>query len=338
MCNYCARVGGVKVNNQHADKYADLDQSTLYPHVLMFLRDMRTSGIYGQRTAEGVRSSLADLAAEFGRRPLNQFGPAFIKEWMSPERHPLADNTRRNRLSHAKKFGEWLVGRGKLKALPTREYGRIKLRRRDPMTLSEAEVETLFRFVAGDHRATVIVWLMVGDAARCCEVSNVRVEDYDPVGRMIRLTGKLDNQRAIPVPANVAVALDRYLDELGRVPGPLIRQLGNPYVGLKATTLSTYVSRWMKAAGIKTRSYDGKSAHALRRTAASDVMERTRDIYAVKRMLGHESIETTTIYLREVSDAVLRDAMEGRDYSPSTARPKLTVVPDDDVAALVVGS
>ena len=67
-------------------------------------------------------------------------------------------------------------------------------------------------------------------------------------------------------------------------------------------------------AGLKKANYDGRSAHALRHTAASDVLDRCKNVRTVQAMLGHASIATTQIYLRRANLDQLREAMSGRDY------------------------
>jgi integrase len=307
------------MNNQHADKYADLNQCTLYPYVGKFLHTMLARGVYRPNTAKGVRSSLCDLAAEFGRRPLNRFGPAFIDEWMDPRKRPLSDNTRRNRLSHAKSFAVWLCDTGKVKGVATREHPRIRVVTQPVVTVSPEDMVRLLDVVAGDRRGTLMVWLMFRLGLRCCEVASLRMEDYDPGAQEFTVLGKGGKRRWLPVLVEVVPALDAYLAEVGRPSsGPLIRghYPGASHRGLAAGTVSLYMARWMRQAGITGRRYN-TSAHALRRTAASDVMESPEgDLYAVQEMLGHENIQTTTIYLRRVSKQRLREAMSSRPPLP----------------------
>ena len=73
----------------------------------------------------------------------------------------------------------------------------------------------------------------------------------------------------------------------------------------------------MSTAGIKRGAGDGVSAHALRHTAASDVLDRCHDVRTVQAMLGHVSIATTQIYLRRADLSRMREAMAGRDYRPA---------------------
>jgi integrase len=155
---------------------------------------------------------------------------------------------------------------------------------------------------------------MVGCGCRCVEVSRARVEDFDPIGRTVRLVGKGGHERVIPVPVEAAKAIGAHLDVQGRTAGPLFRSRrdGGP---IRTETMSRYVRCWMIEAGVKVRPLDGRSAHGLRRTAGSDVMERSGDLRAVQEMLGHASIETTARhYLRSVTMEQLRTAMEGRGY------------------------
>jgi site-specific recombinase XerC len=70
----------------------------------------------------------------------------------------------------------------------------------------------------------------------------------------------------------------------------------------------------MYSASIKTMARDGVGPHALRHTAASDVLDRCNNVRTVQEMLGHSSLATTQIYLRRASLGQLREAMEGRDY------------------------
>ena len=82
--------------------------------------------------------------------------------------------------------------------------------------------------------------------------------------------------------------------------------------------LSKELSDLMTAAGLKRARNDGVSAHALRHTAASDVLDRCHDVRIVQAMLGHASLATTEIYLRRANMGQLREAMAGRAYGVAT--------------------
>lgn len=284
----------------------------MHGEIVTYVAGRRARGEIRENTAADLRWTLAGLDRSFGHRPLEQFGPAAIDRWLASIGN-LSDATRREYLSRARGFCQWLQSTGRISNDPTAHVPTIRQARRAPRTLSMEQVAALLKVVP-DRRARAVVLLMVGCGCRCAEVARLRVEDYD--GRTITVRGKSDHERSIPVPAAVAKALDAYLDEIGVVAGPLIRSQLQPTRGISPATLSHYVRGWMRDANVKTRALDGRSAHALRRTAASDVMDASGDVRVVQAMLGHERLETTArSYLRPVSQEAMREAMSGRPYA-----------------------
>ena len=284
---------------------------TLAPLVRQYLRGRVARGEITRQTGVDLSYCLAGLVESFGSRPMGQFGPKAIDRWLETI-GTLAPATRREYLSRVRGFVRWLVAQDVIAADCTAHVPAIHQPRQVPQTLTADEVRRLLD-ACPDRRARAVVWLMVGCGCRCVEVSRLDVADYDPQALTILLVGKALHERVIPVPVATAMALDGYLDEVGRPCGPLVRTVTGQRMAAK--TLSGYMREWMRAAGVKSSALDGRSAHALRRTAGSDVMDACGDVRMVQEMLGHARIETTArSYLRPVSLCVLRSAMEGRDY------------------------
>lgn len=212
----------------------------------------------------------------------------------------LAPASRRAYLSTVRTFCAWCAGCGLIAGDPTAALARVREPRHAPRALSPGAVARL-RLVLPDLRAEVIVGLMVGCGLRCVEVARLQVGDYDGDGRTLFVVGKAGDQRIIPVPSKDAPTLDRWVEH--RRPGPL--------VGLAPGTVSKLVASWMDAAGIKTAARDGVSAHALRHTCASNMLERCGNVRVVQEALGHASLATTQRYLRHASLEQMRDAMGG---------------------------
>lgn len=287
---------------------------TLTPYLHQYVRGRKARGEITATTARDYLWTLSGLAESYGQRPLRMFGPAAVDRWLEQIGH-LAAATRREYLSRARMFTRWLVDTGKVRADPTSHVPPVRQARHAPRTLTAEQVGDLLRALTPNRRGAAVVWLMVGCGLRCCEVARLHVEDYDPRGLTVTVTGKANHERTIPVPVEAAAAVDRYLDHVGVTAGPLIRSELVPSRGLSAKTLSTYMRGWMLAAGVKRGAYDGRSAHALRRTAASDVADRGADVRVVQEMLGHQRVETTVKhYYRRVTVQQMRDAMSGRSY------------------------
>lgn len=288
--------------------------TTLFPLIEQYVGGRRRRGEVSARTAKNLRCHLYSLDRSFGNRPLVQLRRRAIDRWLETI-GDHAPNTRRNMLGNVRGFCRWLEEQGHVAADPTEGVPRIRRPRTVPRALPALDVAHLLA-ACPDQRARLIVALMAGCGLRCIEVSRLSIEDYDPAARTVSLTGKGGHQRVLPVPDFVHHELSGYLNVAG-IPmgGPLIRSERVPYRGLSATTISTYVSRWFEAAGIKHGRWNGRSAHALRHTCASDVLDGGADLRTVQEMLGHEQLSSTAIYLRRAHIGQLREAMEGRDYS-----------------------
>lgn len=272
-------------------------------------------GEIGEPTRDAIAYTLSTLTAVHGARPVARLGPKAIDQWLETiaDRAP---STRRNMVSRVRHFCRWLMTEGHIKRDPTGHVPAIRQPRRVPVTLTDTQAGEV-RTAELDTRAQVVLALMLDVGCRCVEVSRICVEDVDMVGRLIRLTGKGGHERQIPLPQSTAALISKYLDEVGVISGPLIRSHTDSTAGLKPATLSHYVRRWLTDLGVKQRAHDGRSAHGLRRTAGSEVMEESHDIRVVQAVLGHERIETTArYYLRPVPLEAMRAAMESRGAAP----------------------
>ena len=81
---------------------------------------------------------------------------------------------------------------------------------------------------------------------------------------------------------------------------------------MTADTLSKLVIKLSKAAGVKRAPYDGRGAHSLRRTCATDLLESGASVVQVQQVLRHQNLATTQAYLRRSSAEELRGVLERR--------------------------
>ena len=182
-----------------------------------------------------------------------------------------------------------------------------------PLALSLRDVRLLFE-VAPDPRARAVVALMVGIGLRCVRWLGRKWRTGTKTPAVSRCGAKVTTSARIPGPAEVRAILLEYLVVRGSHGGPLICSYVRPFTGVSSAHLSRMLSGWLAQAGVKRAAYDGRSAHALRHTCASDVFESSHDLRVVQEMLGHASIATTQIYLRRADLDRMSEAMSGCDY------------------------
>src|SRR5690606_5624659 len=143
-----------------------------------------------------------------------------------------------------------------------------------------------------------LVLLMFDAGCRCVEVSRLDVDDIDRETSTVRLRGKGGHERDVPISPATVAAVDRYLLAAGHHAGPLVRTEDGRSARLGPERISGLVGRMFRAAGVKVRPYDGRSAHGLRAAAASDVFAGCQDPQIVQQFLGHADMQSLGRYLR----------------------------------------
>lgn len=257
-------------------------------------------------TIPNTRNRLWALATHIGTdQPISRLTQRRIERWLLSL--DVTHATLRIYLSSVRAFCSWLVKHRYLRADPTLNIDRPRQPNLlPPRALPHEQVAKIY-LSCPDTRAELIVTLMVQQGLRAREVAALELGDIDIDGRVLAVTGKGGNQRALPITEESRRVIARYLAETKIHAGPLVRSMTNPHQGILAATVSSIASGVMHNAGLE------ESGHALRHTCASDMLERGVHVRTVQYILGHRSLATTQRYLRRfVGD--LREAMEGRDY------------------------
>lgn len=254
------------------------------------------------------RAAVRDFVVSFGGRPKSQYGPKVVDRYMESLAH-LSPGTRRGRVGTVRAFVRYLHTAHGYPDISS-SFPRVRVPRTVPRSIPRDDVVRLLTSLP-DRRARAIVALMLYQGLRAGEVSNLRVEDYD--GEQLFVTGKGGHQRVLPVAAACRRCVDDWIhNERGTVPGALFPG-GTPGQGLQQPRITALVSQWMWDASVKHRSRDGRSAHALRHTAATRAARNGVSVWGVQEFLGHASPSTAAIYTRAAGAPELRQAVEA-DY------------------------
>lgn len=231
--------------------------------------------------------------------------------WLESIGH-LSPNSRRVHVSTIRCFVAWAAADGHVSQRALSLIPKVRSSRAVPRALNGDQAGRLVHSLALPKQR-VVVGLMLWCGLRCAEVADLSVEDVNEREATMLVKGKGGHERMVCIPTEFAPILTEWLDIRRRLPGPLVlSSRGGRYT---PHTVSTLVAKWMRSAGVKVAARDGRSAHALRHTAASDVLDQGHPITAVQQMLGHAHLATTAIYLRRARLEDLRKAMGGRDYA-----------------------
>ena len=155
------------------------------------------------------------------------------------------------------------------------------------------------------QRNLVIIRLLYATGVRVDELVNIRLKDIDVSDRTIRILGKGSKERVVVFGVNTQSDLKKYLSD-GR------RQLdikGNDYLFLNKDgnrLSSRYVRKIIDDIVVKASIKMHISPHMLRHTFATEMLNNGADLVSVKDLLGHESLNTTSIYTH-LSDDKIRE-------------------------------
>jgi site-specific recombinase XerC len=178
--------------------------------------------------------------------------------------------------------------------------------------LTPGEIGALFDACVGDQTAagardSAVVALLYGAGLRRSEAAALDLAHYDSKSDDLKVRGKGDTERLVPLEAGVTAALNDWLHVRGLSVGPLlctVRKGGK--VELRRMSAQAIYDALLKRAG--QARIAALSPHDLRRTFASDLLDVSGDVSAVQKLLGHANVQTTMRYDRR-GEAAKRKAI-----------------------------
>ena len=238
-------------------------------------------------------------------------------------------------MSALSSFCRYLVKEGKLKSNPVRTVTRPKVEKRLPeyfrdeamkayfdKTREETSPEYLAVFkenIDNDHGkrlyeqrlARLIISILYDTGLRRSELIGLKIENVDFARQTLKVVGKGNKMREIPLLASLCHEILLYLEAVeALVCGK--RSLKEPLlVTFRGRPLyPVYVDRTVKAELGDVKGITGrKSPHVLRHSIATELMNEGTDLNSIKEMLGHSSLATTQVYTHS-SFARLKDIYE----------------------------
>jgi integrase/recombinase XerD len=203
----------------------------------------------------------------------------------------------KNRLRMLSSYYEFLQDEGVICANPVKKFGDYKLAKRQKEAFSEMELEKIRRAIK-TKKEKAILELLLSTGCRVSELVGIKKQEIK--GEEILVHGKGQKDRIVIMNARARLAVDEYIDSQGETARnskwlfpakEYIEACKNPEDHMKKGAVELMCRKWGEQIGVKAY------PHKFRRTCATMALRHGMDLIYVSKMLGHESTETTQIYL-----------------------------------------
>ncbi len=221
-----------------------------------------------------------------------------IRAWIVQLSDSLIDNKSINRkIATLKSFYKHSIKRGLIDIDPTIKVKSLKIKKSLPNFAKENEMSNVLDVQAygvdfEGIRDKIVLELFYGTGIRLSELINLKEADLDLYQKQIKVTGKRNKQRIIPLNKTLALLFEQYLELKNEKFG------GNELImnNLGKKTYPMFIQRITEKYLANNTNLQKKSPHVLRHTFATHLLNDGADLNAIKDLLGHSSLAATQIY------------------------------------------
>lgn len=261
---------------------------------------LRLERALSPNTVSSYISDISKFASAFPERAVGTISDQDLMEFIYRQaREGISVRSQSRLVSSLKSFFGFLETEGRIPCDPSATLTTPKLPRKIPTVLSVEEVVRIMDSVdlsgPEGHRNRAILEVLYSCGLRVSELVNLKISDMFLNDGFIRVIGKGDKQRLVPIGDPAAKAIRLYLSETQRTyrsKNDDILFLNRRGGKMTREMIFLIVKRQCQAAGIN----KNISPHTFRHSFATHLVENGADLRAVQEMLGHESILTTEIY------------------------------------------
>ena len=269
--------------------------------IRQFLNYLENERRLSPRTCVAYERDLTHLAkflADQGITTLSKLTEQQVRQLVAQRhRQGLSGRSLQRFLSSIRSLYRWLIREGKTASNPAQQVRAPKHPRKLPATLDVDDVSRLLDIPADTPlaiRDKAILELFYSSGLRLSELTELAWDNLDLTSGIVRITGKGNKTRLVPVGRLAITALTNWRKVRANFAAweensVFVSRSGKP---LSVRAIQMRVIHWARRQGIDQRVYP----HLLRHSFASHMLESSGDLRAVQELLGHADISTTQVY------------------------------------------
>jgi len=270
-----------------------------------FVEYLKFEKRYSGHTIRGYRDDLEAfcvyLEAEFGGAGVRDISAAMVRSWLAALKDGgMSSRSINRKISSLRSFYKYLLRMGEVEQSPLTAIVAPKAAKRLPVFVEQQQMAELFSEVTfpDDWEGLtdrLVLALLYNTGMRLSELINLREGQIDEGNRVIKVLGKGNKERVIPVSGALLEAVGEYREKKRVLPEGADGQV--LLVGKSGRRLyPKYVYRVVQRYLAQITTLQKKSPHVLRHTFATHLMNEGAELNSVKELLGHASLAATQVY------------------------------------------
>ena len=240
------------------------------------------------------------LASQYEISDLKEAHYTQIRRWITLlVDRGLSNRSINRKISALNSFYRFLVKTGTLKTSPLAKHKALKVQKKIHIPFSEKELTAVLSTKRDDSfeaiRNLLILELLYSTGMRRAELINLKISDVDFHQQQLKVLGKRNKERFIPLLNTVRESLKAYINlrnQLVNIQDSDILFLTKKGAKMYGTLVYRIVKNYFETISSKVK----KSPHILRHSFATHLLNNGADLNAVKELLGHSSLAATQVY------------------------------------------
>ena len=280
-----------------------MSTNTRYTDVNAFLSYLQFEKRYSLHTITAYSNDLVQffdfIETQYDKVTLEQITGSMVRSWLAGMKETEMTGKSLNRkISSLKSFFKYQIRQERLVKSPMETVISPKITKRLPAFVAEQDMEQLLAnlsFAEGwkGYTEKMVIQLFYATGMRLSELILCKETQLDISKSVIKVLGKGNKERILPISKNLAQELANYISEKPEL------AKGNPHIfvtekgkSLQARAVYSFVKFYLS----QVTTLQKKSPHVLRHSFATHLMNNGADLNAVKELLGHASLAATQVY------------------------------------------
>lgn len=270
-----------------------------------FLSYLSLEKNYSTHTVSAYSNDISDFKTfcleSYEESHIDEVSYSLVRSWIvSLVNNSISNRSINRKIASLKAYYKFLQRIGTIEVNPLAKHRALKTSKKLEVPFSETEMlavlnEITFEEGFGGSRDKLIIELLYTTGIRRAELINLKLSDIDLTALSIKVLGKRNKERIVPLLHTTKELFSKYLIERDR----LEIVVDEVYVFLSKSGCKVYetlvyrvINKYLSEVSGKTK----KSPHILRHTFATHLLNKGADLNSVKELLGHSSLASTQVY------------------------------------------